>query len=109
MESKWLFCCYRNITSCQKIDIDGPDKLIGTLESNREFEAEKVPLFLEKRESRSSLQIDPFFREKWNTTTCPFWIRVGGLGSYGAPKLTRPSRVDSGGLKNQIYFLSGLK
>ena len=80
MESKWLFCCYRNITSCQKIDIDGPDKLIGTLESNREFEAEKVPLFLEKRESRSSLQIDPFFREKWNTNTCPFWVRVGGLG-----------------------------
>ena len=80
MESKWLFCCYRNITSCQKIDIDGPDKLIGTLESNREFEAEKVPLFLEKRESRSSLQIDPFFVKSGTRLRALFGSEWGGWG-----------------------------
>ena len=52
------------------------------LESKREFLAEKVPLFVQKRESRSCLQDDPFFREKWNTNTCPFWVQVGGLGFH---------------------------
>ena len=46
--------------------------------------AEKRYPFLQKRESRSFLKNYPFFREKWNTNTCPFWVQEGGGGGGGA-------------------------
>ena len=66
----------------------GDGLLVGNLPVRRSrsvlksrISAEKRYPFLQKRESCSFLKNYPFFREKLNTNTCPFWVQKGGLGA----------------------------